>query len=401
MEQYSFTILADKKLLDWKRVQDKNIPCEERMFCPSDGERLDILATVGVTGGDLIRVGGCDHCGFVGYIDLPTQKWIANFYASEWDKAQEINIEMEVVRRRADMSNFGLPPGRFKELNQFLKEFAFDYNRPVCEIGCGYGNDLALIKRAGFKNCIGVEYSPHRALIASRTHDLEIYTGALEDESVMSAIVGKAPIHIMIAHHVIEHVRNPNSFLEKISKFQDDGDYLVLSLPNGATESSLSVLLFIPHLSSFTWEGIERLLGKYNYKIVARTPNSYREIYLLAKKVRQAPIFSLDESGHNRKTLEKIIHSFDLFHLKDMQTLSFFREVDFGYLYPDKGIFHTILRRIEGELRILRTIGLKKFIKNRKRFHRRQSFLIQVRAPMESNIPIQIWGKDKIPLYFK
>ena len=93
-----FLDLRGWKVLDW----DKNIPVSEQTLCPADDEKLKTIATlVGYEGRQKLRVGCCDQCGYIGYIDRPTKEWISKFYFEDWAGAKERDIGEHVAKLKS------------------------------------------------------------------------------------------------------------------------------------------------------------------------------------------------------------------------------------------------------------------------------------------------------------
>lgn len=86
-ENFGFVIKSYIESLRPKTaVLNSSVPMSIQGSCPACETALDILCTlVGLEDNQKIRVGFCNHCGYVGYIDRPTAKWLTNFYKSQSD----------------------------------------------------------------------------------------------------------------------------------------------------------------------------------------------------------------------------------------------------------------------------------------------------------------------------
>src|SRR3989344_6872081 len=74
----------------------KEIPFDVQPNCPCDRSPLKTFCTfLGNEGRDKIRVGVCDACGYVGYIDRPAGDWIRNYYSTTWDAGGENETRIE------------------------------------------------------------------------------------------------------------------------------------------------------------------------------------------------------------------------------------------------------------------------------------------------------------------
>ena len=87
----NITISQFRKLFNLKVLEfDKDIPIIRSTACALDGSEMALLCRF--TGKDIalsIEVGCCRKCGYVGYIDKPTEEWISTFYAEVWDDAKK------------------------------------------------------------------------------------------------------------------------------------------------------------------------------------------------------------------------------------------------------------------------------------------------------------------------
>ena len=124
---------------------DASIPIEPQENCPACDTKLKTLATfIGNAGKQKMRYGVCANCGYVGYIDRPSQEWIKNYYLDTWDEAKSRDISVEAERYKKD------GPRKFKAMS-ILEKLPADKNRYVLEIGCGYGRTLHALQNFGFK----------------------------------------------------------------------------------------------------------------------------------------------------------------------------------------------------------------------------------------------------------
>ena len=188
----AFLIDRFLELDDWRTVEiTDDVPFGIQKACPADDMELIPLCTlVGNNGNKTLRIGSCPSCGYVGYIDRPMKSWINKFYAETWDNAARINGEAEAAARREEFAKNGFDGFsnvRANQLERFLRQYTFSKDKPVLEIGCGYGTSLKFLEKLGFSKLYGIETSRHRAKIASRAYDLQVFTGAFEDSQVQQS----------------------------------------------------------------------------------------------------------------------------------------------------------------------------------------------------------------------
>lgn len=98
----------------------------------------------------------------------------------------------------------------------------------VLEFGCAAGNRLALLKRLGWQNCVGNEYSESAAGKA-RQRGLEVLAGPVEDAL---AKFPDASLDAILGGFVIEHVTNPFNLTRELARKLRPGGQFLFSTVN-------------------------------------------------------------------------------------------------------------------------------------------------------------------------
>lgn len=322
------------ELRDWRILDiDEKIPIVGELNCPSEGEELRTICTfIGNNGKKRMRVGCCQMCGYIGYIDRPTKDWINNFYLNEWDEAKIKDINKEVAEKKKGVLK--KDKNRKKDMLGFLKKFSFDKNRYVFEIGSGYGGTLSKMRELGFEKVLGLENSNHRAQIASKAYGVRMIASPFEDTGTQEELKRYFPFGVIISHHVLEHTYYPDEIIKLASGLQEKGDYIILSMPNAVGEFSMGNLFFLPHLHSFTRKSLGNLLRKYGYKVLDDSLTTDINLYLVAKKISDSSLGINFEENKNyfASTLEKFKKCLDLdkeYHYK-IRRLWWDRRIDDG-----------------------------------------------------------------------
>lgn len=286
----------------------KEIPLEENRFCFVCGKPLKVIAVLeSGDGSQKVRLGLCEGCGYVGYIDRPSEKWMIDFYSRDWDKG--FARTREDVLKNTELIKEGSKAGRYLTFS-LVEKIGVDKERPVCEVGAGYGEILYNFERAGFKKIVGVENSARRAEFVKKTFGYEILSGEFESPEVQAELLRFKPFGTFFSHHVLEHTYRPDKIINLISGLQSNGDFLVLSLPNVEGEHINYSLFYLVHLHSFTKESLEILLNKNGYEIVVDNSPDDSNIVIAAQKTQSPrPRFKIKQnyfdsiSGRIRKGL--------------------------------------------------------------------------------------------------
>lgn len=96
----------------------------------------------------------------------------------------------------------------------------------LLDVGCGNGNFLHEMKGLGWRVC-GVEPDNQSAEIAANKYNLDVFCGSLED-----AVFGGRKFDVITLNHVIEHLEDPVSVLNRCRELLKDGGKVVLTAPN-------------------------------------------------------------------------------------------------------------------------------------------------------------------------
>lgn len=335
---YSFALKKFRELHNWKILRvGGNVPLVEIEDCPNTcGDFRTIATLVGNQGKKMLRVACCGRCGYVGYKDKPPKEWIDKFYASTWDgskkdaKDQERYIaELMHEKRKKYLSD----SKEFIRVRMVIERFVSRFNKqkPVCDIGAGFGLQLDQFKRLGFERVFGMEASPHRAEVARRAFGLNVLHGAFEGEGVQTALGAYRPFGVMYSNNVIEHTYAPEEVIRLSSALQKEGDYILASLPRFQGDPSLSTILFLPHLNSFTRFSFQKLLLQNGYKTADDLSTSH-EICVLAQKT--APVELSSERDFFTEALEKYKRFFKFDRLNKTQVFWCARDTDVSGTLP-------------------------------------------------------------------
>lgn len=266
------------RVLPWSSA----IALEAQKSCPSCESPLEPLCLlINRTQDQQLRFGLCSRCGYMGYIDRPSQSWMREFYSGQWDTHYSKTVDE--VRNPAPLPRKGTKASRYLAV-ALAEKLGVRKDRAVCEIGCGYGETLLEFDRLGFSRLIGTEHSRHRAELVHEAFGYETLHGAFESDEVLSRLRSHAPVGLLFSHHVLEHTYHPADVIAKASSLQAEGDSFILSLPNGEGEHINYALLLLVHLHSFTKESLELLLNKHGYEVVAdESPDPTNLIFGLRK----------------------------------------------------------------------------------------------------------------------
>lgn len=225
--------ITDHYDLNGLRPQPLDMPLELRTACPCCEAEL---APVGAIYSTLtVRLGLCGRCGYLGYMDRPTSDWLESFYSSTWDELGQVG---EVVLSEA-----------IHPATAFVKRFVRK-GSSVCDVGCGYGNALKQL-RDDYR-VSGVEKCKHRRVYASEFGHVSEYMHGKHD--------------CILSHHVLEHMTEPAQLFKDAAAHQEKG-IVYISVPYSRGENSLGIMLFLPHLHSFSMTALSILAARHGYGV--------------------------------------------------------------------------------------------------------------------------------------
>lgn len=276
-----FRDLANAGTIDLRTIKmTDEIPYDVHTQCPACQKDLVIFCTL-VAGGDRkrIRIGACETCGYLGYIDRPTKEWMVRYYEEDWDNARVRDVKKDAAALTHALSR------EQQDLIHLAVDERILRTRAVCDIGCGSGSILKGMADAGFTNLVGVENSRYRAELAREKYGYNILVGNFENADIQKTLFQQSPIGVFLSFHVMEHVYHPREVVASCATLQKEGDHLIFAMPDLLHEPAIVTLFWLPHLHSYTRMTLERLFNTYGYEVVADN-FSHRRLMMAAKKVK-------------------------------------------------------------------------------------------------------------------
>ncbi|MCA9478293.1 MAG: class I SAM-dependent methyltransferase [Nanoarchaeota archaeon] len=155
------------------------------------------------------------------------------------NNVDEYKVKLSGIRHFRD-SKF------FPRVLSFLKE---KKNKRILEIGPGDGSGYEALKEVDadiVKNYEAVDLA--NMLLDKVKKDIKLYEKNLSEEKIP---VKDNTYDIVMAFEVIEHVRNPWSFIEETKRVMKKGGYLLISFPTGKSIFSKIKFLFTGNVCNF------------------------------------------------------------------------------------------------------------------------------------------------------
>jgi SAM-dependent methyltransferase len=231
-------------------VSESNAPDSGPLVCQACGRTASGSAYLDV-GQHRIRL--CRACGLGTLVDPPDENALAALYQSDlYASARPRGIAVVQLAHRAvnaiRLGTLGHPTGR------------------LLDVGCGKGHFLASARAAGW-DAVGLEYAQSSADEAKARYGLDVIVA-----DYMTASLGER-FDAVTMWHVLEHLPDPLSAIERARSLLVDDGRLLISVPN---LSSLQARIFGPdwlhldlprHLFHFTPRSLERLLERGGFRV--------------------------------------------------------------------------------------------------------------------------------------
>lgn len=251
----------------------------------------------------IIKCKTCTHCFADISIDYDDLKKIykKNYFFGE----EYLNYQND---KNIIIKNFNL------RLNKLKKYFNFK-NKSLLEIGSAYGYFLNLVKN-NFKHVSGVEISEDCLNFCSENYDFKIYD-FLEFENNLD---GKFDIFCL--WDVIEHLKDPNKYLNKINKLSNKGAFIALTTGNIESMNAKVFkenwrLIHPPtHLHYFSPKSIEEILNRNNFKIIHfEHCGYYRSIDFILYKLKLKKYFNFFLKNSKIKLPSLYLNMYDIMYV--------------------------------------------------------------------------------------
>lgn len=197
----------------------------------------------------------CQRCGLVFFDGSISPEDHKKLYRESYFKGEEyFNYQED---KNILQKNF---KSRLKNILRFKKQGS------LFEVGCAYGYFLELAKK--YFTVEGVDICERPTSFARKTLGLNVHTG----NYLGLKLAEKKDVFCL--WDTIEHLRNPQEFIEKISRDLKPGGYLFLTTGDiGSLMAKIRGkkwrLIHPPtHLFYFSPKTIEKLLAKYGFRII-------------------------------------------------------------------------------------------------------------------------------------
>jgi 2-polyprenyl-3-methyl-5-hydroxy-6-metoxy-1,4-benzoquinol methylase len=296
----------------------EEVPC-----CICSGKNFDILAEKDRYG-LYTSIVICRNCGLIQANPRMRQKSYNQFYNIEYRK-------LYVGKETPTEYFFRNQYYRGKRIYHYLENNLGTSltNLRILEVGSGAGGILYYFKEMGNEVC-GCDLGSEYIEFGKEKYGLNLFIGTIDD------IKESQNFNIVIYSHVLEHIPNPISELNKLKSFIDKNSYIYIELPGVKYLTNSYNMNFLrqiqnAHVYYFTLTTLENVLGQVGYDLVSGN-EIINSIFKLSSK----------NNGNYRSDYDT--------------TISFLRKMEFYRFLPTLYNFKRLV--IPGIISFLKHIGL-------------------------------------------
>jgi len=210
-----------------------------------------------------IAIEACGGCGLVVQNPQPSDAQLAAIYGSNYfigsSENDRLGSQFDLVKRATASL-------QLDEITAYLHQRGQRANQlSLIEIGCGHGNMLLEARNKGFQ-VQGLEYSADAARVANTKLRADVVRVGTLTENILP----EQSFDVCVLADVIEHVRDPASFVQDIRRILKAGGVVFIATPSTASWSARLLgrywMEYKPeHLFYFDQTTITCLLGKAGF----------------------------------------------------------------------------------------------------------------------------------------
>jgi len=196
----------------------------------------------------------CQSCGFCFADNIPDQN-VFDVYYREMSKYEAETGDSKPTKY--DLAKFEMVVTTIESQLQ-------DKKTRILEIGCANGHLLSLLKKRGFINILGADPSPACAKSAYQLYDINVLTNTLSDIKV-----AECSIDFLILAGVLEHIRDLDSVMTKLSSMLSPLGGIYISVPDASRyaygEDAPFQEFSTEHINFFGPTSLTNLMHKYGF----------------------------------------------------------------------------------------------------------------------------------------
>jgi 2-polyprenyl-3-methyl-5-hydroxy-6-metoxy-1,4-benzoquinol methylase len=260
--------------------------------------------------------GRCRQCGSV-------QKLIQKSTFDELSPSYDPGFLSAHSKVQSELEEFMDVDGKGKLLKKLLGPTE---SGKLLDIGCGMGGFLLAGKRLGYEVC-GVEPSLTHGKAAIEVFGLNVTNGYFNSRNF------SVQFDVVILSHVIEHIYQPNEFLDDVMRVVAPGGRVIIITPNCESLGAIvcghywSMYKPIDHVTLFSKKALKRSLPlntTFQKFFTSEWPGEFAAHLASALKTAHRPLLSNVGAGSDANSVRQITMSFALRFLLGVLSFPFF-----------------------------------------------------------------------------
>lgn len=213
---------------------------------------------------DMVR---CEKCGLVFVKKMPSKKTISDYYQDEFYDKEKSERFGELFEMIVGLSRFF----RARAIGKLCRKPG-----RMADVGFSRGTTMKMLRSKGWQT-FGTQISLNSYNNAKK-NNLNVFLGDLK-----SAKIPSRSVDLITFWHVLEHLRNPDSYLQEANRILSNNGKLVVEVPNiGSPVAKLFrkkwAGLDLPrHLYHFSSKSLKSIVKKNSFKIAGRKYFSFEQ----------------------------------------------------------------------------------------------------------------------------
>lgn len=265
--------------------------CESEDLIPISTKGRDYLAT---------HTAICKNCGFVFLSPRMNKGAYDRFYLEDYDKYYRTsNLGLDISDEEMKKNPYGFQP-----VIERLNALGFEpENAKVLAIGSGDGSNLAFLGRSyGVSDLYAIEPSVKGRQSSEAKGITTVAMDVMEDWEKSH----QGAMDLVILRHVLEHLTDINTSLQKIRTSLKKSGLLYIAVPNSYNVGKMTLLrdfFRIVHLSYFSKLSLSNVLHKNGYEVldIQEHNASNSELFVIARPIDQAKRVEIKPDEYQRQ----------------------------------------------------------------------------------------------------
>lgn len=238
----------------------------------------------------------CNNCGFIGIHPRPNVTFHNNEYkdGNFSTSARGMDKPSKYMTRISDWQ----ANNRINILEKFTDKLA---HKKVLDIGCGAGNFMKAIRDLYNCEVTGLEPDSTFTESAKQEFNLDIRNEFLED------FISDDKFDLVCSFHVIEHVADPNIFLQKCKDLLADDGLLYLECPSidRIYGDTVDYFFWYAHLNTFSAKTLSAFFAKNGFEILTQGWNK-DFINIIARKSKVDIDYTLYYDNNTKAIFKRV-----------------------------------------------------------------------------------------------